>query len=249
MCAAGPIIRHSLPNFRTVSVFGSLRDGSCSSVIRGPAPECGIHRGSICNGTSVLNDGIIPALSNVSDNIESLWAAELLTMRQLQNLSKLKIVLSFEVVNQFYDCMELAVFNCPQRGMNASRINIYRDTSFRPERVNESLGTIIKTNHPLSNMSCDYLLKFYVNLPEVNSSTYLNIEFPSLTSDNYVFVGEVSFLTGAGDCEQWPPELIETTNYPHNSKCMLPNFRYGNTHKHSSVLIIIIYFTFQAQRI
>ena len=241
MCATGPIIRHSLPNFRTVSVFGSLRNGSCSSVIRGPAPERGIHRGSICNGTSVLNGGIIPALSNVSDNIESLWAAELLTTRQLQNLSNLKIVLSFEVVNQFYDCMELAVFNCPQRGMNASRINIYRDTSFRPERVNESLGTIIKANHPLSNMSCDYLLKFYVNLPEVNSSTYLNIEFPSLTSDNYVFVGEVSFLTGAGDCEQWPPELIETTNYPHNSKCMLPNFRYGNAHKHSSILIIIFY--------
>ena len=48
----------------------------------------------------------------------------------------------------------------------------------------------------------------------------LNIEFPSLQR-NYVFMGEVSFLTGADDCEQWPPELINETNYLQNSTCML----------------------------
>ena len=156
---------------------------------------------------------------NISNNRESLWAAQFLTMRQGRDT---QIILSFQVANQLYDCMELAVFNCPEGvWMHMQRINIYRDTSFRRERVNDALGVNIKANQVLSNTSCDYLLKFYVSLmPEVNSS-YFNIEFPSLTSDNYVFVGEVSFLTGAGDCEQWLPELIEITNHIHNSKCML----------------------------
>ena len=215
----GPIIRHSLPVFRTVSAFGSSSNGSCSSVI--PFQDPSIYRGNICNDTrlSILSDGVIPALSNIGDDSTSLWAAQLLTMRQRRDT---RIVLSFEVENKFYDCMELAVFNCPERAMNVSRMNIYRDTSFRPEREDDSLGTNIKTDHSLSNSSCDYLLKFYVSLMSEVNSSYFNIEFPGLTSENYVFVGEVSFLTGAGDCEQWPPELIETTNYLHNSKCMLP---------------------------
>ena len=205
-------IRHSLPNHRAQSLFGSSITGKCSA-----PPHAGTNRGSICNGTSVLNDGVIPALNDVSDNNESLWAAQLLTMRQRKDI---RIVLSFEVENKFYDCMKLAVFNCPERAMNASRMNIHRDTSFRPEREDDSLGTNITANHSLSNTSCDYLLKFYVSLMSEVNSSYFNIEFPSLKSENYVFVGEVSFLTGAGDCEQWPPELIETTNYLHNSKCM-----------------------------
>ena len=196
-----PINRHSLPNARTVSEFGSLEDGNCSSVIHSSTRHF-IYRGSICNGTSVLNDGIIPALSNITSDSLSLWAAQLLTMRQVKSL---RIVLSFEVENQFYDCMKLVVFNCPENGVNASRINVYRDTSFRPERQDTSLGIAIKANHSLSNTSCDHLLKFYVSFMSVNSS-YFNIEFPGRTSHNYVYVGEVSFLAGAGDCEQRPPE-------------------------------------------
>ena len=219
-------IRHSLPDSRTEPVFGSSVNGNCLSVINNASQNHSgipVHRGSICNGTSVLNDGVIPALSNISNDTSSLWAAQLLTMKQGRGT---RIVLSFEVENQLYNCMELSVFNCPDMGMNTSRISIYRDTSFRPERVNESLGTVIKANHPLSNMSCDYLLKFYVSLmPQVNSS-YFNVEFPGLTSDNYVFVGEVSFLsmTGARDCQQMQPELIETTNCLLDSKCMLGIF-------------------------
>ena len=213
-------IRHSLPDFRTVSMFGSSEDGNCSSVITyyNNSPHHRIFRGSICNGTSVLNDGIIPALGKVSDNSSSLWATQLLIMRQE---GKLPIILSFEVENQLYDCIELAVFNCPGRHMNASRINIYSDTSFRPERENASLGISIKANHLLSNTSCDYLLKFYVGItPEVTSS-YFNLEFPGLTSENYVLVGEVSFLNGADDCEQRSSELIKISK----SECML-NLKY-----------------------
>ena len=182
--------------------------------------EPDIHRGSICNGTSVLNDGIMPALSNVSNDSMSLWAAELLTMRQVRNVP---IALSFEVMNQSYDCMELAVLICPEMNMSASRLSIDQDESFRPGRVfgktDSSLGTDIKPNHSLNNASYDYPVKFYVRFMPVNSS-YFNIEFPMLNSINYIIMGEVSFLTGADDCEQWPPELIEKINYLRNSKCM-----------------------------
>ena len=211
-------IRHSLPDARTVSKFGSSENGNCSQ-IRHSSEHSDIHHGGVCDGTSVLNDGIIPALSNVSNDSMSIWAAELLTMKQVRNVP---IVLSFEVMNQSYDCMELAVFNCPQMNMNASRLSIYQDNSFRPGRefgeIDSSMGTTIKLNHSLNNASCDHLLKFYVSFMPVKSS-YFNIEFPVLSSENYVFMGEVSFLAGAGDCEQCPPELIEKTYYLRNSKC------------------------------
>ena len=177
-------VRHSLPRFRTVPRFGSLKNGSCKLVMNGT------YRGSICNGTSVLTDGIIPALRIDSS---SLWASQLLTMEQSRTE---RIVLSFELENQVYDCVELAVVNCPQRNWNASMINIYSDTSFRPERESESLG-ILEANYVLSNTSCDYLVKFYVSFMPVNTS-YFNIEFPVHTSNNYVFVGEISFFNADG---------------------------------------------------
>ena len=203
--------RHSLPNNRLIPMFGSLKNGSCSSAVSSA------YRGGICDGTSVLNDNIIPAL-NVSDDSKSVWASQLLTMKRGSNGP---IVLSFEVENQFYDCIALAVFNCPERGMNASIFNIYSDISFRPERSNVSLGNEIKANHSLSNYSCEYLLKFYVSSQSTQSS-YFNIEFPNYTEViSHVFVGEVSFFSGAGDCDLWPSELIETTYYLQNSDCML----------------------------
>jgi hypothetical protein len=167
-----------------------------------------------------LNDGIIPALSSISYASTSHWAEELLIMRHYKNFS---IVLSFEVENQSYDCMQLAIFNCPNEesdnNMNASRVKIYSDTQFRPQRqppggqVTVPLGEMI-IDHFLSNTSCDYLLKFYVSFMSNVTSTFFNIEFPAFSSElNYVAVGEVSFLSGTGGCEQWPTELIQTTNY------------------------------------
>ena len=52
-------------------------------------------------------------------------------------------------------------------------------------------------------------------MPEVTSS-YFNLEFPGLTSENYMLVGEVSFLNGADDSEQRSSELIKILK----SECM-----------------------------
>lgn len=220
-CAAHTVsvpIRHSLPDLRTVSKFGSMENGKCSSVIRNSS-EHRIYRGSICTDTSVLNDGVIPALHNVSSDNNSNWAAELLAMKQIM---KLPIVLSFEVENKSYDCVEMAVFNCSEMKMDVFRINIYKDNSFRPERKNDTLGVKLDANYSLSNTSCSHLWKVYASFGSKINSSYFNIEFPGRTADvNYVFVGEVSFLSGARDCEQWPPTLIRTTNHLRNSKCML----------------------------
>ena len=204
-------IRHSLPDVRTMSKFGSSEDGNCLQ-IRRSSNHSDIYRGSICDGTSVLNDGIIPALSNVSNASDSHWAAQLLIMKQDKDLP---IVLSFEVENQSYDCMQLAVFNCPNEESNMN-VRVYSDTMFRPQRDGQdpvSLGDMIK-DHFLSNTSCNYLLKFYVSFNMSNiTTTFFNIEFPGFSRVKYVLVGEVSFLSGTGGCEQWPTELIQTTNY------------------------------------
>jgi hypothetical protein len=112
--------------------------------------------------------------------------------------------------------MQLAVFNCPDKDMNASRVRVYSDTIFLPQRQSSDtvlLGEMIK-DYFLSNTSCNYLLKFYVSFMFNVTSTFFNIEFPAFSPEvNYVAVGEVSFLSGTGDCEQWPAELIQTTNY------------------------------------
>ena len=164
---------------------------------------------NICNGTSVLNDGIIPDLSGVSDNNQSQWAAQLFTMGRTES-GTAKIILSFEVEHNTYDRVELTVFNCPEQNIYTPVLNVYFDTSFRPERNNSSLGTAVVANHTLLNTSCNYLLKYCVEFSDAISSRYLNLEFPYQDMYNYsrfVFLGEVTFLNDSNPCD--PPELIQ----------------------------------------
>ena len=103
----------------------------------------------ICDGTSVLNDGILPALSGVSSNPVSQWANELFTIRRCGTDP---ISLSFELpIGRTHNQVELTVFNCPQWGIYA------------PQIIVEIAGVdIIVANTILPNVSCEYLLKFCV---------------------------------------------------------------------------------------
>ena len=140
-------VRHSLPQ-ELENLYGSDINGRCTSVSGANS--------DICSGTSVLNDGVIPALSGVGDST-SQWAAQLFTMRRSGTNS---IVVSFDVQPATYDCVELAVFNCPERGIYAPSVIVYVDTgSFLPERSSDNLG-FQNTIKNLSGTSCDYLLKF-----------------------------------------------------------------------------------------
>ena len=124
----------------------------------------------ICDGTSVLNDGILPALSGVSNNSAShdQWASELFTMRRSGTD---QIALSVELpIGCTYNRMELTVFNCPQWGIYAPRVIV-------------EIGglDIIAANATLPDVSCKYLLKFCVEFNGgVGSPNFkLNISFPT----------------------------------------------------------------------
>jgi hypothetical protein len=106
-----------------------------------------------CSGTSVLNDGNIPAL----DTSISTWASQLFTLTGTRGLTRL----SFEVVSDNHDRMELVVFNCPELGIGLSSIRVYFDESFRPDRDDFTLGMLIMESQLMAT-SCDHLLVFSV---------------------------------------------------------------------------------------
>ena len=192
-------VRHGLVTIRARSLFGSNMTGHCTSIVYG----------SICNGTSVQNDGVVPVLNGVTGDSTSTWAEQLFTMERPLSSPMSRIVMSFELEDTNHDRIELSVFNCPLFRINTPQINVYFDSSFRPLReMDRSFGTS-NINVSLSNTSCDYLLKFCVKYANVESSRFVNLEFPFVEGANNsrVFVGEVTFVNG-GDAPCGPPELI-----------------------------------------
>jgi hypothetical protein len=174
------ITRHSLPQNRLVSVNGSKMNANCS--------ELSMGRNNTCSGTSVLNDGIIPAL----DTSHSTWASQLFTLTGTRRVTRL----SFEVDSDNHNCMELAVFNCPEMGISLSSVRVHFDSSFRPDRSDNiyTLGTFIMESQLMAT-SCDRLLVFCVKYNTTQSPTqFINLEIPTNTSEDYVFFGEVTFL-------------------------------------------------------
>ena len=152
-----------------------------------------MNRNNTCAGTSVLNDGFIPPLDGVSSN--STWASELFTLNGTRGI----IRLSFEVDSENHDCMELAVFNCPEMRINLSSVSVYFDSSFRPDRNDSTLGTLIMESQLMAT-SCDHLLVFCVKYNTTQSPTqFINLVIPSNSSVDYVFLAEVTFLDGGNE--------------------------------------------------
>ena len=194
-------IRHTLPS-QLMSVFGSDVNGRCTSISGTDS--------NICNGTSVLNDGIIPVLSGVSQENNSEWAAQLFTMRRQGNE---RIIVSVEVPPTCLNSVQLTVFNCPQQGIYAPAVNVYSYPSLRPEingnlPANESI-----TNETLTATSCDHLIRFCIDFGSVFTLPYYILEFPYQNNSDFVFLNEVTFsnLVDA-PCPQ--PELITMTVTP-----------------------------------
>ena len=145
---------------------------------------------NICAGTSVLNDGVIPAV----DTSNTAWASQLFTLDGNRRV----IRLSFELESENHDRMELAVFNCPEMGIGLSSVTVYFDSSFRPDRDNSTLGSCIMESQ-LTDTSCDRLLEICVKYNTTMPPTrFVNLEIPRANSD-YVFLGEVTFLNGGND--------------------------------------------------
>ena len=186
-----------------MSVFESDVNGRCTS-ISGTGSN-------ICNGTSVLNDGIIPALSGVSQETNSEWAAQLFTMRRQGNQ---RIILSVEVppgIN--HDSVQMTVFNCPEQGIYAPAVNVYSDIALRPEITGSLPADRFITNETLTATSCDHLIKFCMDFRATLSLPYYNLEFPYQNNSDFVFLNEVEF-TKLFDAPCPPPEQITVTLTP-----------------------------------
>ena len=195
------LIRHSLPP-QLEAIFGSDVNGRCTS-ISGTGNK-------ICHGTSVLNDGIIPVLSGVSQENNSEWAAQLFTMRRQGNE---RIIVSVEVPAVVHDSMQLTVFNCPQQEIYAPAVNVYNDSSLRSE-INGSLPANESiTNETLTATSCNHLIRFCVDFGSVFTLPYYILEFPYQNNSDFVFLNEVTFSNlGGANCPL--PELIITPVTP-----------------------------------
>ena len=194
------ITRHGLPQQRLVLVNGSQNNGSCqdlSSTLDRP----------ICAGTSVLNDGIIPGLVGVGQSNPQ-WASELFTLSGTNTIR-----LSFELDSVDHDRMELAVFNCPEMSINLSMLNVYFDSSFRPDEMQNDVDILgnLAVEAQIMNISCDHLLVFCVKYnPAQPPTRFINLEIPDSSSGDLVFLGEVTFLNGGNKpCNLAMPVAIE----------------------------------------
>ena len=180
-------IRHTLPPEVESGLFGSPVNGGCSSTSR-----------EICDGTSVLNDGILPALSGVSSDPASQWANKLFTMRRSGTN---QIVISVEVPSGTHNHVELTVFNCPQLGIYTPRVIVYTADSLKND-----LHMVANVNLP--DVSCEYLLKFCVQFSSSTGTSYFNFVFPHQNNSNSVFLGEITFMNDPNNHLCGPPELI-----------------------------------------
>ena len=188
-------IRHTLPPELESDLFGSPVNGGCSST-SGTNNE-------ICDGTSVLNDGILPALIGVNNDPAPQWANELFTMRRSGTS---QIVVSFEVPRVNHNRMELTVFNCPQLGIYAPQVIVYPASSLN---ANANLLERIAANMTLPDTSCGYLWTFCVQFNGGVGFPNINLVFPYQNNSDFVFLGEVTFLNDPDPTSLCgPPELI-----------------------------------------
>ena len=194
------ITRHGLPQRRLVLVSGSQNNGSCQDLSRS------LNGDPICAGTSVLNDAIIPGLVGVGQSNPQ-RASELFTLSGTNTIR-----LSFELDSVDHDRMELAVFNCPEMSINLSMLNVYFDSSFRPDRMqNDDLLSNLAVEALIMNTSCNHLLVFCVKYnPTQPPTQFINLVIPHISSGDLVFLGEVTFLNGGNKpCNLAMPVAIE----------------------------------------
>ena len=158
----------------------------------------------ICNGTSVLNDGVLPALSGVSSDPASQWANELFTMNR-SGTDPIVVSVGLPVVTPApnHNRVELTVFNCPQWGIYAPQVTV----SSADLLIDIADGTLLVT-------SCEYLLKFCVRFRGAFSLTNFSLVFPYQNDSDFVFLGEITFLNDPNPCAQ--PELITSRIAPQN---------------------------------
>ena len=160
-----------------ISENGSKATGFCSSLA---------DSGRVCNAplTSVLFDGI-PTLTGL---VGDMWARQLLTFDT--SVSSTSITFNFTTASDKsgvttytgVEIIEVVMFNCPTRGIEASNIAILTGVSL--------IDTIPLTDN---STSCDYLVRVCVDATLSTTSQIITLNFSS--TFQRLYVAEVTFYS------------------------------------------------------
>jgi hypothetical protein len=167
---------YTFPTDETVSANGSSATGFCSNVTVNETE-------STCStpATSVLFDGIVPTLTGLDGNM---WASQLLTIQTATPSTEITFDFMDTPDYSGVEAVEVVMFNCPERGIFVSAINIHE---FDSGGTWTSVGSL-----NISTISCDTLLRACldsaITLPTVR------VEFELGQGADQAYLAEVTFV-------------------------------------------------------
>ena len=193
------------PTAETVSVNGSLPNGSCSNVTSDIGAKFKNQSRCEVPTSSVLFDGNIPTLTGLDGNM---WASQLLTL-QLHNPwpDRRDIIFDFRGVPN-HTGVELVMFNCPEWGIAVEVIEL------------QGAASLVGTRSPRgsfrpTNTSCDSLIRVCISsLATNNQEKVIILHFTPATGSNRTYLAEVRFY---GDSAACSPDAIITAPTPSNT--------------------------------
>ena len=136
--------------------------------------------------SSVVFDGNIPTLTELNG---SMWASQLLTLTILvEQEAHLNFDFSGTAGYRGVNRIEVVMFNCPQWGIAADTITVYRPTKF----INTG-GTVVLSNVTYTITSCDSLVRVCISCPLCLNETVLGLAFVIPHGSNWTHIAEISF--------------------------------------------------------
>ncbi len=162
---------------------GSSRDGNCSLTLTARCRE---------PTTSVLQDGIIPTLTELGGDM---WASQLLTINTTDLTTD--ITFDFEATPGYVgvQTVEVVMFNCPEWGVSVDSISLHGSTS---------IGNFLATISP-NITSCDSLVRVCISRPVSSTLTALTLRFQLSSASTWVHLAEVTFYEASPTC---PPDSV-----------------------------------------
>ena len=187
---------------------GSASNGGCTNSIT--TFYTGV---SLClSGNSSLVDGLVPTLPSPLVGVSN-WAAGLFTVNRTERTS---IEIGFEFGNPVrLTQIELDLFSCPEWGIAAPNIIVYRWTTFpaalpTPRSFATRLGVTT-----LDNTSCDAITTVLIPLHQTGNiiSCYLEFTFDDAPSVQWVHFAEVRFFNSTPPTPTTNTMSTDTGNY------------------------------------
>ena len=169
---------------------GSASNGGCTN-----SSTTAFTGVSLCrSGNSSLVDGVVPTLPSSLVGVSN-WAAGLFTVNRNRETS-IEIGIQFDRAVELTQ-IELDLFNCPEWGIAAPNITVYRWTLFpatlpTPRTIAPRLGSVTT----LDSTSCDSITTVLIPLQQTMNFMfyYLEFTFDDAPSVQWVHLAEVRFF-------------------------------------------------------